>query len=63
MAQQLIGARMPTTTERRRLEMPRSQPVLTMVRTAFDASGHAIEYGDHCYRASDYTIDLMVDER
>ena len=43
--------------------MPRSQPVLTMIRTAFDASGQAIEFGDHCYRASDYTIDLMVDER
>ncbi len=63
VAQQLIGARMPTTTERNHLDMPRSQPVLTMLRTAFDASGHAIEFGDHCYRASDYTIDLMVDER
>jgi DNA-binding GntR family transcriptional regulator len=63
VAQQFIGARMPTTTERNRLDMPRSQPVLTMLRTAFDASGQAIEFGDHCYRASDYTIDLMVDER
>ena len=63
VAQQFIGARMPTTTERNRLDMPRSQPVLTMMRTAFDASGQAIEFGDHCYRASDYTIDLMVDER
>ena len=26
-------------------------------------SGAAVEYGDHSYRAEDYTIDLMVDER
>jgi GntR family transcriptional regulator len=63
VAQQNIGARMPTTLERRHLEMRGSQPVLTMTRMAFDASGHAVEFGDHSYRASDYTIDLMVDER
>jgi DNA-binding GntR family transcriptional regulator len=63
VAQQSIGARMPTKLERRHLEIRGSQPVLTMTRMAFDASGSAIEFGDHSYRASDYTIDLMVDER
>jgi GntR family transcriptional regulator len=63
VAQQSIGARMPTALERRQLEIRGSQPVLTMTRMAFDASGHAVEFGDHSYRASDYTIDLMVDER
>jgi DNA-binding GntR family transcriptional regulator len=63
VAQQSIGARMPTAAERRHLSMKASQPVLTMTRMAFDASGKAVEFGDHCYRASDYTIDLMVDER
>jgi GntR family transcriptional regulator len=63
VAQQNIGARMPTSLERRHLEIRGSQPVLTMTRMAFDASGHAVEFGDHSYRASDYTIDLMVDER
>jgi DNA-binding GntR family transcriptional regulator len=63
VAQQSIGARMPTALERRHLEMRGSQPVLTMTRMAFDASGNAVEFGDHSYRASDYTIDLMVDER
>src|SRR6476620_8715804 len=63
VAQQSIGARMPTALERRHLEMRGSQPVLTMTRMAFDASGDAVEFGDHSYRASDYTIDLMVDER
>ena len=63
VAQQSIGARMPTSLERRHLELRGSQPVLTMTRMAFDASGSAVEFGDHSYRASDYTIDLMVDER
>jgi GntR family transcriptional regulator len=63
VAQQSIGARMPTTLERRHLEIRGSQPVLTMTRMAFDGSGRSVEYGDHSYRASDYTIDLMVDER
>jgi DNA-binding GntR family transcriptional regulator len=63
VAQQSIGARMPTSLERRYLEIRGSHPVLTMTRMAFDASGSAVEFGDHSYRASDYTIDLMVDER
>lgn len=63
VAQQSIAARMPTAWEKRHLELGGSQPVLTMTRMAFDASGGAVEFGDHCYRAADYTIDLMVDER
>ncbi len=63
VAQQSIGARMPTALERRHLDIRGSQPVLTMTRMAFDGSGRPVEYGDHSYRASDYTIDLMVDER
>ena len=61
VAQQSIGARMPSAAERRLLDL--RGPVLTMTRMAYDASGDAVEFGDHCYRASDYTIDLMVDER
>lgn len=63
VAQQNIGARMPTASERRHLGMKASQPVLTMTRMAFDAAGQAVEFGDHCYRAAEYTINLMVDER
>jgi DNA-binding GntR family transcriptional regulator len=63
VAQQSIGARVPTARERRHLAIRGTQPVLTMTRMAFDAEGTAVEFGDHCYRASDYTIDLMVDER
>ncbi len=63
VAQQTIGARMPTSAERRHLGLRGQQPVLTMTRMAFDASGQAVEFGDHCYRAENYAIDLMVDER
>jgi len=63
VAQQSIAARMPTAAEKRYLQLGKSEPVLTMTRMAFDASGNAVEFGDHCYRAADYTIDLMVDER
>jgi GntR family transcriptional regulator len=63
VAQQSIGARMPTALERRYLMIRGSQPVLTMTRMAFDGSGRSIEYGEHSHRALDYTIDLMVAER
>jgi DNA-binding GntR family transcriptional regulator len=63
VAQQTIGARMPTATERKHLGIRGHHPVLTMSRMAFDASGRAVEFGDHCYRAEDYSIDIMVDER
>lgn len=63
VARQSIGARMPTAAERRSLGLRSNEPVLTMTRMAFDAAGAAIEFGDHAYRAEDYTIDLMLDER
>lgn len=63
VARQTIGARMPTSSERRHLQIRGSHPVLTMSRIAFDASGQAVEFGDHCYRSEDYSIDLLIDER
>ena len=63
VAHQVIGARMPTSAERRHLQIRGSEPVLTMTRGAFDAAGNAVEYGDHCYKASSYSIEVMVDER
>jgi len=62
VAHQSIAARMPTPAERKHLRIRGTQPVLTMTRMAFDASGAPVEYGDHSYRAEDYTIDLMVNE-
>lgn len=63
VAHQSIGARMPTAAERRHLGIRGSEPVLTMTRSAFDALGRPVEYGDHCYKATDYSIDVMIDER
>jgi GntR family transcriptional regulator len=63
VAHQSIGARPPTPAERRHLRLKPSEPVLTMTRSAFDAMGNPVEYGDHSYRAQDYSIDVMVDER
>ncbi|MDG4824897.1 GntR family transcriptional regulator [Asanoa sp. WMMD1127] len=63
VAHQEIGARSATAAERRQLGLKPSEPVLTMTRAAFDAAGLAVEYGDHSYRARDYTIDVTIDER
>lgn len=63
VAHQTIGARMPSQPERKRLMMKAGEPVLTMTRSAFDAMGAPIEYGDHCFRASHYSVDVMIDER
>lgn len=63
VAHQSIGARTPTAPERKHLGIRGSEPVLTMTRSAFDAVGNAVEFGDHCYRASTYTIEVMIDER
>ena len=63
VARQEIGARMPSPTERRHLGMRGGQPVLTMTRMAFDVAGNAVEFGDHIYRAEDYTLEMVVDER
>lgn len=63
VAYQSIGARTPTAAERRLLGIRGSEPVLTMTRSAFDAVGNPVEFGDHCYRGSAYTLDVTIDER
>jgi DNA-binding GntR family transcriptional regulator len=63
LARQRIGARPATRTESRLLEEKAGAPLLTMSRTAFDDSGKAVEYGNHCYRASRYYIETTLDDR
>lgn len=63
VARQRIGARNPTPAERRQLKMPRTEPLVTMTRSAYDADGHPVEFGDHCYRADQYSVDVLVSER
>jgi DNA-binding GntR family transcriptional regulator len=60
MADQVVGARAATAAEARLLGDARGAPVLTMTRTAWDASGRALEYGSHIYRASRYSIALTL---
>lgn len=63
VAHQTIGARMPSPAERKHLQMKTGEPVVTMTRSAFDAMGAPVEYGDHCYRASNYSVEVMIDQR
>ena len=60
VAHQVIGARRPSSTERRLLGLAAGDPLLTMSRTAYDANGVAVEFGDHCYRYDTYAFDITV---
>jgi len=60
MASQTIGARKARSAEARTLHEAKGAPLLTMSRTAYDDHGHAIEYGDHVYRASRYSFELTL---
>jgi GntR family transcriptional regulator len=60
VAQQRIGARRVHAEEARLLDLEKGAPVLTMERTAFDASGRAVEYGHHCYRPDMYTFETRL---
>lgn len=60
MADQVVGARAATAAEARVLGDARGAPMLTMTRTAWDASGRAVEYGSHLYRASRYSFEISL---
>jgi len=62
LARQSFGARLATAEERRLLLLRGPSPLLTMTRCAFDAEGGPVEYGAHCYRSDQYSIDVMVHE-
>lgn len=63
IAHQTIGARRPTAQERKLLGLSAGDPLLTMKRRAYDATGAAVEYGDHCYRYDQYAFDVTVHDR
>lgn len=63
VARQSIGARNATAAERRLLHLGRTDPLVTMTRHAYDSEGGPVELGDHCYRADQYTVEVMVYER
>jgi len=60
LAEQTIGARRATATEAKLLGEARGAPLLTMVRTAYDDGGRAVEHGMHAYRASLYSFELTL---
>ncbi len=60
VARQNIGARRATSMESSLLQIDRHDPVLTMDRTAYDASGRAVEFGHHAYRPDLYSFDITV---
>jgi DNA-binding GntR family transcriptional regulator len=63
LARQRIGARGATRSEARLLDEKAGAPLLTMARTAFDDSGTAVEFGNHCYRAARYYFDTTLVDR
>ena len=63
LARQRIGARPATRNEASLLSEEAGAPLLSMNRTAFDDSGKAVEYGDHCYRASRYYFETTLVDR
>lgn len=63
VAKQRIGARGATAQESDLLDITRNGAVLTMARTAFDNSGRAIEFGQHCYRPDLYSFEVTLVDR
>lgn len=60
VAKQRIGARAGTAEETKLLSLPKGAAVLTMTRTAFDSSGRAVEWGQHCYSPDLYSFEITL---
>jgi DNA-binding GntR family transcriptional regulator len=60
MASQTIGARSASAAEARLLAARAGEPLLTMQRTTYDDGGRAVELGDHLYRASRYSFEVVL---
>ncbi len=52
-----VTARMPTADERRRLRLGPGTPVLTVLRTAYDTDGRAVEVCDTVKAAQAYVLE------
>ncbi|WP_105036148.1 GntR family transcriptional regulator [Cryobacterium aureum] len=63
VARQHIGARKSTIEESALLEIEKNSALLTMDRTAFDNSGRAVEFGQHCYRPDLYSFEVTLVEK
>ena len=58
-----VTARMPTTDERRRLQLPDGVPVLVVVRTAYDTTGRPVEVRDAVKAAPAYVLEYDIPAR
>ncbi|MGJ7442199.1 GntR family transcriptional regulator [Aquipuribacter sp. MA13-6] len=56
-----VGARMPTPGERERLQLTAGVPVITLLRTAYDTTGRAVEVCDTVKSAQSYVLEYRVD--
>jgi DNA-binding GntR family transcriptional regulator len=63
VAKQRIGARRAVGDEAALLEIDKGGPLLTMERTVYDNSGHAVEVGRHCYRPDLYSFEITLVDR
>ncbi len=63
IANQRIGARAATSAQGRLLGVRAGAPLLTMERTSFDDTGHAVEYSSHDYRADAYSFETTLVDR
>jgi GntR family transcriptional regulator len=60
LASQTIGARGATAAEARLLKAAKGEPLLTMSRTTYSENGQPVELGDHIYRASLYSFEIVL---
>ncbi|BDS49322.1 MULTISPECIES: GntR family transcriptional regulator [Rhodoluna] len=63
VAKQRIGARKANQAEATALDIEKNAALLTMDRTAYDNSGHAVEFGHHCYRPDLYSFEVTLVEK
>jgi GntR family transcriptional regulator len=60
LASQTIGARGAGAAEARLLQAHKGEPLLTMERTTYNENGQPVELGDHLYRASLYSFEIVL---
>jgi DNA-binding GntR family transcriptional regulator len=60
LASQTIGATGASGAEARLLHARKGEPLLTMERITYNESGQPVELGDHIYRASLYSFEIVL---
>jgi GntR family transcriptional regulator len=60
LASQTIGARGASAAEAKLLQARKGEPLLTMERITYNENGQPVELGDHIYRASLYSFEIVL---